>query len=239
LLPFAGYVVEKITRASDIAQVTVRWDRRFRLACLVCDGTMARSRTKTQTARDLGLGTARLVVLTYEAIQGRCSSCGCWATIHPPGIKSHRRATRRVMHFVCRLARHMPLSHIPETVAVSGATAGHWDRKVLREQLPEPDFDDLRIIPIDERAVLKHHGYVTLVMNGVTGELLCTWPRTRRRSASGVSSISSATSRRSESSPRAWIGPGPTARWSRPSCKILDYLFFKLRQESLDLVLPK
>jgi transposase len=57
-------------------------------------------------------------------------------------------------------------------VAISERTAGRWDRKVLREHLPEPDLDNLRILLIDEKAVRKRHGYVTLVMNGQTGELL-------------------------------------------------------------------
>jgi len=172
LFSFEGYVVKKVTMATDIAQVVLRRDRRFRLACPVCGGTMAVNRTKRQTARDLALGTARLVVVTYPAIQGRCSGCGSCATIHPPGIDPHAKATRRLMHFVCRLARYMPLGHIPEIVALSQRTAGRWDRKVLREHLPAPDLDNLRILLIDEKAVRKHHGYVTLVMNGQTGELL-------------------------------------------------------------------
>ena len=172
LFSFEGYVVKKVTLATDIAQVVLRRDRRFRLACPVCGGTMAVNRTKRQTARDLALGTAGLVVVTYPAIQGRCSGCGSCATIHPPGIDPHAKATRRLMHFVCRLARYMPLGHIPEIVALSQRTAGRWDRKVLREHLPAPDLDNLRILLIDEKAVRKHHGYVTLVMNGQTGELL-------------------------------------------------------------------
>jgi transposase len=133
---------------------------------------MAMNRTNTQTARDLALGSARLVVVTYPAIQGRCSACGGWATIHPLGIDPRAKATRRLMHFVCRLARYMPLNHIPEIVGISERTAGRWDRKVLREHLPDPDLDNLRVLLIDEKAVRKHHGYVTLVMNGQTGELL-------------------------------------------------------------------
>jgi len=172
LFPFPGYVVQKVTMAADIVQVVLRRDQRFRLVCPDCEAPMATSRTKTQTARDLALGTARLVVLTYPAIQGWCRACGSWSTIHPPGIDPHAKATRRLMHFVCRLARHMPLNHIPEIVGISERTAGRWDRKVLREHLPEPDLDNLRILLIDEKAVRKHHGYVTLVMNGQTGELL-------------------------------------------------------------------
>ena len=172
LFPFPGYVVKKVTMAVDIAQVFLRRDERFRLACPTCGATMAANRTKTQTARDLALGSARLVVITYPAIQGRCSACGSCATIHPPGIDPHAKATRRLMHFVCRLARYMPLRRIPEIVGVSQRTAGRWDRKVLRDHLPEPNLDNLRILLIDEKAVRKRHGYVTLVMNGVTGELL-------------------------------------------------------------------
>jgi len=172
LFRFPGYVVHKITMTPDVAQVFLRRDKRFRLACPACGGTMAVNRTSTQTAKDLPLGTAGLVVLTYPAIQGRCSACGGRATIRPPGIAPHGRATRRLMHFVCRLARHMPLSHIPEVVPISQPTAGRWDRAVLSEYLPPPDLDHLRILLIDEKAIRKHHGYVTLVMNGENGELL-------------------------------------------------------------------
>jgi len=112
LFPFPGYVVEKVTMTATLAQVILRRDRRFRLACPACGETMAVNRTKTQTARDLALGPARAVVVTYPAIQGRCSECGGYATIHPPGIDSHAKATRRLMHFVCRLARHMPFAYV-------------------------------------------------------------------------------------------------------------------------------
>jgi transposase len=172
LFAFAGYVVEKITIARDLAQVNLRRDRRFGLRCPDCGTAMAVNRTTPQTAKDLPLGTAELVVIRYEAVQGRCSHCGSFATIHPPGIDPNAKATRRLMHLVCRLARHMPLNHVPDVVPISESTAGRWDRKVLGQGLPEPNLDGLRILLIDEKAVRKRHGYVTLVMNGENGELL-------------------------------------------------------------------
>jgi len=131
---------------------------------------MAASRTKIQTARDLPLSTAELVMLTYQAIQDSCSACGARATIHPPGIDPYARATQRLMYFVCRLARYMPMRRIPQIAPISPATAGRWDRAVLRRHLPEPKLDGLRILLIDEKAVRKRNGYVTLVMNGENGE---------------------------------------------------------------------
>jgi transposase len=59
-----------------------------------------------------------------------------------------------------------------EVAGIDDATAYRWDKAVLERKLPAPNLDDLRILLIDEKAVRKHHGYVTLVMNGITGELL-------------------------------------------------------------------
>jgi transposase len=172
LFCFSGYVVSKITLSGDLVQVNLRRDGRRRLACPGCGATMARNRGKLQTARDMPWGPAMTVLIVYEAIQGRCSACGCFATIHPGGIDDHARATRRLMEFVSRLARHLPLLHVREIVGVDDATAFRWDQAILRENLPPPKLDGLRILLIDEKAVRNHHGYVTLVMNGATGELL-------------------------------------------------------------------
>jgi len=172
LFHFPGYVVAKISMTSDLVQVNLRRDKRRRLVCPTCGATMGRNRAVVQTARDLPLGTAWTVVLVYDAIQGRCAACGAVATVRPPGIDPHAKATRRFKEFVSRLARHMPLVRIRDVIGIDDATAFRWDKAILRETLPEPDLDNLRVLLIDEKAVRKHHGYVTLVMNGQTGELL-------------------------------------------------------------------
>jgi len=117
LFRFPGHVVAKISMTDDLAQVNLRRDRRCRLACPACGATMGCNRVKLQTARDLPLGTALRVVLVYEAVQGRCSACGGYATIHPPGIDDHARATRRLQEFVSRLARFLPLEAFNNTVS--------------------------------------------------------------------------------------------------------------------------
>ena len=172
LFRFPGYVVDKITLGGRIGQVFLRRDGRYRLTCPSCGAPMAVNREVTQTARDLPLGLATMVVLTYPAIQGRCSGCGVTATLHPPGIRPHARATDRLMRFTCRLAREMTLKAAGELVGVSHATAYRWDRAVLADGLPPPTLDGLRLLLIDEKAVRKRHGYVTLVMNAENGELL-------------------------------------------------------------------
>ena len=172
LFAFAGYVVSRVSVSAQLVQVNLKRDKRYGLVCPGCGGRMHRNREVLQTARDLPLGSAVLVMLVYPALQGRCRSCGGFSTIHPPGIDEHARATRRLMEFVSCCARFMPLSHVGELVQVDDVTAGRWDRAILRSKLPPPALDNLRILLIDEKAVRKRHGYVTLVMNGENGELV-------------------------------------------------------------------
>ena len=44
--------------------------------------------------------------------------------------------------------------------------------KIAVYDLPEPDLDTLEILLVDEKSVRKGYGYVTVVLNGLTGELL-------------------------------------------------------------------
>jgi len=192
LFHFPGYVVDKITVGGPVGQVFLRRDGRVRLTCPSCGAAMAVNRQVTQTARDLPLGSAVLVVLTYPAIQGRCSRCGATATIHPPGIEPYARATRRLMNFVCRLARAMTLSDTAELLGLSSSTAYRWDFAVLKDGLPPPNLENLRILLVDEKMVRRRHGYVTLVMNGENGELLYMAEGKKKESLDGFFAMLSA-----------------------------------------------
>jgi transposase len=172
LWDFEGFVIEKIRVSEDLAQVTLRRDQRYRLECPDCGQTMGHNRTETDSVRDLPLGSARGVRIVYPAIQGYCSSCQKHATILPPGIRPHARATWRLMVFTARMCHYMSTKKVAELLPVSQSTAYRWDKKVLEEMLPEPDLDDLRLLLVDEKSIWKKHGYVTVVINGETGELL-------------------------------------------------------------------
>ena len=172
LFPFVGYRVVEAIFAADVVQVKLDVDRRFRLACPQCDATMGGNRTSPHVARDLPIGWARSVLVCYPARQGRCRRCGTVATIHPPGIDSRRRATVRLMRYVAALAVHMPVSAIARFIPISDDALRRWDKHVLASLLAPPDLDNLRLLMVDEKAIGKGHHYVTVVLNGETGDLL-------------------------------------------------------------------
>ncbi len=97
LFDFEGYCVEDSHVSEDLAQITLRRDQRYRLACPDCGETMGFNRAKMQWARDLPLGTAETVWVLYPAIQGKCSHCDSYGTVTPPGIRPNARATWRLM----------------------------------------------------------------------------------------------------------------------------------------------
>lgn len=55
---------------------------------------------------------------------------------------------------------------------ISASTVRRYETDVLEADLPDPDFDHLEVLLVDEKSVRKKHGYVTVVLNGRTGELL-------------------------------------------------------------------
>jgi transposase len=55
---------------------------------------------------------------------------------------------------------------------ISDSTVRRYDKIVLETDTPPPMVDGLRMLLIDEKSVRKGHGYVTVILNGETGELL-------------------------------------------------------------------
>ena len=172
LFSFQGYVISDINLNGEMAVIRLDRDGRRKLVCPACGKTARCTRRDRQMARDLSFGIVRMIQIHYEAIQIFCNACRCYSTLHPEGIDSHARATERYKLFVSHLCRHMPLNRVPEFVPISAATAFRWDKEVLQRTLPKPNLTGLEVLLVDEKAVRKHYGYVTLVMNAQNGELL-------------------------------------------------------------------
>lgn len=172
MFPFDGYRVDEVIFSEELVQVNLQPDRRRRLACPQCGATMGCNRTTTHAAMDLPMGLARHVLIVYPARQGRCRRCKTVATIHPVEIDSRRRATHRVMRLATALAVHMPATAVACFIPTSDSTIRRWDKHILNSILPPPDLDSLRYLMVDEKSIGKGHQYMTIVLNGDTGELL-------------------------------------------------------------------
>jgi len=172
LFYFAKCIVKEAKISIKAAQINIRYDRRYSFYCPVCKKAMGVNRRLLQTARDFPLGEAKVVMISYEAIQCHCSSCGAYYAFTPEGIDMNAKATNRLMHYVCKLSRFMSVDKVKEFVPISTSTARRWDKQILTTSLGEPNLDNIRILLIDEKSIGKHHHYITLVINGDIGEVL-------------------------------------------------------------------
>ena len=172
LFRFPKCVVEEANISIKAAQINIRYNQRYSFYCPVCKKAMGINRRLLQTVRDLPLGEAKVVIISYEAIQCYCSPCRAYYTFTPEGIDMNAKATNRLMHYVCKLSRFMSVDKVKEFVPISASTARRWDKQILITTLGEPNLDNIRILLIDEKSIGKHHHYITVVMNGDTGEVL-------------------------------------------------------------------
>jgi transposase len=165
--------VEKINTDGERAQVDLRWDERRKPQCGQCGERMRINRKTRQGALDLPLASAGFVLVVYEAVQGYCRPCARYQTVRPLAMVEQHQATLRMMRQVSLLCRWLPLTRVCELLPVTPSTAYRWDRYILQTELPAPCLDGLEAILVDEKAIHKGAGgFVTVVLNARTGELL-------------------------------------------------------------------
>lgn len=172
LFRFTGCVVRKVLVEGVGVQVAMRRDGRCKPRCPDCDVSLREVREGRIAVYDLPIADKTAVWVTLPAVQGRCPECRRLSTPRPPEIHPTRNATWRLMRTVATWASVCPASDVAAMFEISEATVRRYEGDVLAADLPEPDLDNLEILLIDEKSVRKGHGYVTVVLNGLTGELL-------------------------------------------------------------------
>jgi len=172
LFEFAGCVVEKILVETIGVQVSMRRDRRTKPHCPHCQVALKEVREGEIAVYDLPLADRAAVWVKLPAVQGRCPKCRELSTPRPPEVHPTRNATWRLMRMVAAWASVCPASDVAAMFEIGESTVRRYETDVLEADLPEPDLDNLEVLLVDEKSVRKGHGYVTVVLNGRTGELL-------------------------------------------------------------------
>ncbi len=172
LCEFEGYIVTELRCEESCVQVKLRFDKRIPPKCPCCKSKLPKNKKGQNVAHDLPLLGAKTVFIIFPTIQGRCKVCDAFVTTRPKEIHPTKKATWRLMRTVSSWASVAPANQIAKRFGVSDATIRNYDKTVLKEDTPEPNFDQLRAVLVDEKSVLKNHRYVTVVINADTGELL-------------------------------------------------------------------
>jgi len=133
---------------------------------------MGINKTIVREVFDLPMGTAVCVKVVFETVQGKCSQCGHAKTFLPDEVDAKALVTRRLMQYASALCRFMTASEASQILPFSDDTIRRWDKAILEKQFGEVDLSKVTKLLIDEKAIGKHHKYVTLVLDADSGELL-------------------------------------------------------------------
>ena len=172
LFHFSDYIIKEVNFGIDILTVYLRHDKRKHFRCPACNAICRVEKQDTRTARDMPFGQAIHALIFYPAYRIFCRGCRASHWHGPPEIDSRRKATRRLLQHAMHLANILPLTGAAELLGIDDRRLGRWDRSLLAEHLPPPNFDNIRLLMVDEKSIGRGHQYVTVVLNGETGELL-------------------------------------------------------------------
>jgi len=170
--PFKGYVVTGISFENVGAQINIDFDKRVGPRCPHCQERLPRNKVGRRAVMDCPMPHGSIVYLTFPTVQGRCRSCDRYVTTCPQEVHPTCHATWRLMKSVSTWASIATNAEVAAMFEIGDATVRRYDKIVLTEDTPPPCLDGIKKLLIDEKSVRKGHCYVTIILNGDTGELL-------------------------------------------------------------------
>ena len=167
-----GFVIDIFAFEDGIVKISYHRDGRKSMICPVCGRRMGKNRTVIREVYDLAIGGFRKVILQIKTVQGKCAGCGTCKTFLPDGIDGKTTATHRLQRYASALCYAMSPADATWLLPFSDDTIRRWDQNILEKELGKVDLENVQHLLIDEKSIGKRHNYVTLVLNGETGELL-------------------------------------------------------------------
>lgn len=147
--------------------------RRKKLLCPHCKSLMKRHSTHKTWIRDLPVCNEPVHICLWCPV-GWCHKCRKYITLRPAEVHPSARMTWRMMRFITWLSISCSESMIAAMMKISRSTV----HRAIDFMLSYADkaypikLDNRRRLIIDEKSIGPHHHYITIVIDGDTGELL-------------------------------------------------------------------
>lgn len=169
----AKVVGQSIHPGMSAAMVHIEPDLRYRLLCHECQtpGRTVHSAGHHRLVRDLNV-TDRQIWLRVKYRKVYCPHCGKARVEHLSFCQAKQRLTHRLARHVYELCKHMPVATVAEHLDLDPKTVKAIDKIFLEKEFGRTDYEDLRLLAIDEIAVRKGRKYMTVILDHLTGRVV-------------------------------------------------------------------
>ena len=177
ILPYFPFNLVRIIKQSvssdaDISQLTAVPDQRFRPKCHVCGSKAQRIHSQEKRSiRDLNIGLTRVWInCSYRKVV--CIPCNRIVVEDLEFFEPYSRVTRRLALFVHELCKVLTVHDVAKHFGLNWKTVKTIDKYFLEQQYGETNYQDLRILAVDEIAISKGHHYMTVVLDYLSGRVV-------------------------------------------------------------------
>jgi len=118
---------------------------------------------KQRRLRDLSM-VDRKSFLVFDEYRVLCPRCGLRVEQLPFAVP-WARVTIRFAEYVARLVRLSTVKEVADMLGLDWETVKEIDKAYLEKEFGTPDYEDLRILCLDEISRKKRHKYFTVAMN--------------------------------------------------------------------------
>ena len=148
-------------------------DLRYRPICHDCQSRAAtvHSQQHYRIIRDLNMANTE-VWLQVEYRKIWCEACGGVRVEHLSFCDCCKRVTHRLARYIHDLCKMLTVKEVAEHLDLDPKTVKDIDKTFLEEAFGKTDYEDLRILAIDEISLHKGHNYMTVVVDYFSGRVV-------------------------------------------------------------------
>lgn len=177
ILPYFPFSRIRITKQdvvsdSGISQLTAVPDQRYLPVCYKCGEKAQRIyRHENRLIRDLNLGTTKVWInCSYRKIV--CNPCDQIVVEDLGFFDPYSRVTRRLALCIHELCKVLTVTDVAKHFGLNWKTVKAIDKYFLEQQYGQTDYEDLRILAVDEISIKKGQQYLTVVLDYLSGRVV-------------------------------------------------------------------
>lgn len=163
---------QSVSKEADLAVIYASPDLRYCPVCYVCgEKSSRRQKWERRQVRDLNFGPAK-VWINYSFRKVYCRNCKGVRVEGLEFVYPGKRVTKRFGRYIYGLCKELPIKIVADRLGLDRKTVTKIDKFFLEEEYGKTNYDDLKILAVDEIAIKKGHKYMTVVLDYLSGRIV-------------------------------------------------------------------